>query len=95
MMPIAVPMAVAMNGNILLTIGAVVSGGIFGDRLLSPFRYHDPVLHVRRHRSVFSRKNAAPLRAGDCGVRGGPLYRLRSDPVTAGAVRFRITVLDR
>mgnify|MGYP000165859874 FL=1 len=31
MMPIAVPMAVAMNGNILLTIGAVVSGGIFGD----------------------------------------------------------------
>ena len=30
MMPIAVPMAVAMNGNILLTIGAVVSGGIFG-----------------------------------------------------------------
>ena len=35
------------------------------------------------------------LRAGDCGVRSGPLYRLRSDPVTAGAVRFRITVLDR
>ena len=31
MMPIAVPMAVAMNGNILLTIGAVVSVGIFGD----------------------------------------------------------------
>ena len=31
MMPIAIPMAVAMNGNILLTIGAVVSGGIFGD----------------------------------------------------------------
>lgn len=31
MMPIAIPMAVAMNANILLTIGAVVSGGIFGD----------------------------------------------------------------
>lgn len=31
MMPIAIPMAVAMNSNILLTIGAVVSGGIFGD----------------------------------------------------------------
>ena len=31
MMPIAIPMAVAMGGNILLTIGAVVSGGIFGD----------------------------------------------------------------
>lgn len=31
MMPIAIPMAVAMNGNILLTIGAVVSSGIFGD----------------------------------------------------------------
>lgn len=31
MMPIAIPMAVAMEGNILLTIGAVVSGGIFGD----------------------------------------------------------------
>ena len=31
MMPIAIPMAVAMNANILLTIGAVVSSGIFGD----------------------------------------------------------------
>ncbi|MEF9938523.1 MAG: Na+/H+ antiporter NhaC family protein [Clostridium sp.] len=31
MMPIAIPMAVAMNANILLTIGAVISGGIFGD----------------------------------------------------------------
>lgn len=31
MMPIAIPMAVAMGGNILLTIGAVVSAGIFGD----------------------------------------------------------------
>ena len=31
MMPIAIPMAVAMGGNILLTIGAVISGGIFGD----------------------------------------------------------------
>ena len=31
MMPIAIPMAVAMDANILLTIGAVVSGGVFGD----------------------------------------------------------------
>lgn len=31
MMPIAIPMAAAMNSNILLTIGAVISGGIFGD----------------------------------------------------------------
>lgn len=31
MMPIAIPMAVAMDANILLTIGAVISGGIFGD----------------------------------------------------------------
>lgn len=31
MMPIAIPMAAAMNANILLTIGAVISGGIFGD----------------------------------------------------------------
>lgn len=31
MMPIAIPMAVAMDANILLSIGAVVSGGIFGD----------------------------------------------------------------
>lgn len=31
MMPIAIPMAVSMNSNILLTLGAVVSGGIFGD----------------------------------------------------------------
>ena len=31
MMPIAIPMAVAMDGNILLTVGAVVSSGIFGD----------------------------------------------------------------
>ena len=31
MMPIAIPMAVAMGSNILLTIGAVISGGIFGD----------------------------------------------------------------
>ena len=30
-MPIAIPMAVAMDANILLSIGAVVSGGIFGD----------------------------------------------------------------
>ncbi len=31
MMPISIPMAVSMNSNILLTIGAVISGGIFGD----------------------------------------------------------------
>jgi Na+/H+ antiporter NhaC len=31
MMPIAIPMAVSMDANILLTIGAVISGGIFGD----------------------------------------------------------------
>ncbi len=31
MMPIAIPMAVAMDANILLTIGAVISSGIFGD----------------------------------------------------------------
>lgn len=31
MIPIAVPMAVAMDANITLVIGAVISGGIFGD----------------------------------------------------------------
>ena len=31
MMPIAIPMAVSMHANILLTIGAVISSGIFGD----------------------------------------------------------------
>lgn len=31
MMPIAIPMAVVMHANVLLTIGAVVSAGIFGD----------------------------------------------------------------
>jgi len=31
MVPIAVPMAVAMDANVALTIGAVISGGIFGD----------------------------------------------------------------
>lgn len=31
MIPIAVPMAVAMDANIALCIGAVISGGIFGD----------------------------------------------------------------
>lgn len=31
MMPIAIPMAAAMDSNILLAIGAVISGGIFGD----------------------------------------------------------------
>ena len=31
MVPIAVPMAVGMDGNIALVIGAVISGGIFGD----------------------------------------------------------------
>lgn len=31
LMPIAIPMAAAMDANILMTIGAVVSGGIFGD----------------------------------------------------------------
>lgn len=30
-MPIAIPMAVSMDSNIMLAIGAVVSGGIFGD----------------------------------------------------------------
>ncbi|WZL72903.1 Na+/H+ antiporter NhaC family protein [Clostridiaceae bacterium 35-E11] len=31
MMPIAVPMAVAMDASIVVSIGAVISGGIFGD----------------------------------------------------------------
>ena len=31
MMPIAIPMSAAMGANTLLTIGAVISGGIFGD----------------------------------------------------------------
>lgn len=31
MIPVAVPMAVAMDANIALCIGAVISGGIFGD----------------------------------------------------------------
>ena len=31
LIPIAIPMAASMDANILLTIGAVVSGGIFGD----------------------------------------------------------------
>lgn len=31
MVPVAVPMAVAMDANIALCIGAVISGGIFGD----------------------------------------------------------------
>lgn len=31
MIPIAVPMAVAMDANIALAIGAVISGGVFGD----------------------------------------------------------------
>lgn len=31
MMPIAIPMAVSMDANVILTIGAVVSSGIFGD----------------------------------------------------------------
>ncbi len=31
MIPIAVPMAVGMDANVILAIGAVISGGIFGD----------------------------------------------------------------
>jgi Na+/H+ antiporter NhaC len=31
MMPIGIPMAAAMGGDIMLTIGAVISGGMFGD----------------------------------------------------------------
>lgn len=31
MIPVAVPMAVALDGNIALAIGAVISGGVFGD----------------------------------------------------------------
>jgi len=31
MIPVAIPMAVTMDANIALTIGAVISGGIFGD----------------------------------------------------------------
>ena len=65
MMPIA-SMAVAINA-ISCHHRCRVSWH-FRRPLLSPFRYHDPVFHVRRHRSVFSRKNAAPLRAGNCGA---------------------------
>ena len=31
MIPIAIPMAVAMDAEVALCIGAVISGGIFGD----------------------------------------------------------------
>jgi len=31
MIPVAVPMAVAMDANVALAIGAVISGGVFGD----------------------------------------------------------------
>jgi Na+/H+ antiporter NhaC len=31
MLPIAVPMAVAVDGNVALAMGAVISGGVFGD----------------------------------------------------------------
>ncbi|MEA3370847.1 MAG: Na+/H+ antiporter NhaC family protein, partial [Campylobacterota bacterium] len=31
MIPVAVPMAVGMDANIALCIGAVISGGVFGD----------------------------------------------------------------
>jgi Na+/H+ antiporter NhaC len=31
MIPVAIPMAVAMDGDVALCIGAVVSGGVFGD----------------------------------------------------------------
>ncbi|MEJ2372524.1 MAG: Na+/H+ antiporter NhaC family protein [Sulfurimonas sp.] len=31
MIPIAVPMAVALDGDVALVIGAVISGGVFGD----------------------------------------------------------------
>ncbi|RLA79162.1 MAG: sodium:proton antiporter, partial [Epsilonproteobacteria bacterium] len=31
MIPIAMPMAIAMDGDVALAIGAVISGGIFGD----------------------------------------------------------------
>ena len=31
MIPVAVPMALAMDANIALVVGAVISGGIFGD----------------------------------------------------------------
>jgi Na+/H+ antiporter NhaC len=31
MVPIAVPLAVSMDANVALAIGAVISGGVFGD----------------------------------------------------------------
>ena len=31
MIPVAIPMAVAMDANVALAIGAVISGGVFGD----------------------------------------------------------------
>jgi Na+/H+ antiporter NhaC len=31
MIPVAVPMAVGMDANVALCIGAVISGGVFGD----------------------------------------------------------------
>ena len=31
MVPVAVPMAVGMDANVALAIGAVISGGVFGD----------------------------------------------------------------
>ncbi len=40
MIPIAVPMAVAMDADVALCIGAVISGGIFWRPLFSYFRYN-------------------------------------------------------
>lgn len=31
MIPVAIPMAVGMDANVALCIGAVISGGVFGD----------------------------------------------------------------
>lgn len=56
MMPIAIPMAVTMDANIYASIGAVVSGGIFGDHcsplsdttiLSSMASGSDPYSHVK------------------------------------------------
>lgn len=95
MMPIAVPMAVAMNGNILLTIGAVVSGGIFGDHC-SPLSDTTILSSMSVGTDLYSHvKTQLPYALVTAVCTAAPLYRLRSDPVTAGAVRFRSAVLDR
>lgn len=60
MIPIAVPMAVGMDADIALAIGAVISGGVFGDHC-SPISDTTIISSLASDCEVIEHKNTTPL----------------------------------